>query len=362
MFEKLGRKAARKSLGLTIGLVVVAAIYMFCFAEGAYYTVFGYARFEALRPEEIKDQLVDIDLTVNFGCYIEEHAHNEDGSEDKITSLYYVIWTGDEEAEDFRYMAIKVPVSYYSQMEDMAELAVQGYYSDPLPLSGEITKMNIKETDCFRQYFIDNDFSEEDIQEMTLPYYINVVNKHSKNIENLCWFSIGPVLLIIAIVRLIKAVKGGFLKKLRQDIAAAGYSEASAEIDFATAKAYTKKETIRIGRLFIYYMQGSTVRAIPTKNLVWVYQVTLTHKLEGIIPVAKLNTVNAYVHGNKTAAELKVPNKAAAQEILTAIEQRFPWVVVGHNDALAALWDKNYYEFLNLRFNTVEHRPVVEDF
>lgn len=360
MFEALRGKTIKRFLINTIGLAVIAAAFIFGFANGAYYAAFGYARFEALQPEKIRKQMVDIELTVNFGCCIEEQEYGENSNVGKTTFLYYTIWTGDEAAEDFRYMAIKVPVSYRRQMEDMAELTAQGYYADPLLLSGEITEMDDEEYACFREYFDDYDFSEEDIQDMTLPYYINVAVKGSTNAKNLLGFSAGAVLLILAIARCIKAANGGFLKKLRRDIAAAGYSEASAEIDFATAQIYTKKETIRIGRLFIYYVQEETARAIPIKDLVWVYKAKTIHKVE-FIPVAKTYALNAYVDGSKMPTELKVPNEAAADEILSAIEQRFPWVVVGHSKELAALWEKNYQEFLNLRFNTVEHRPVEVD-
>ena len=52
---------------------------------------------------------------------MEQYEENTKTHARHTTDLYYVIWTGDENAQDFRYMGIKVPASDEYKMEEMAE-------------------------------------------------------------------------------------------------------------------------------------------------------------------------------------------------------------------------------------------------
>lgn len=360
MFETLRRKTIGRYLLETLIFAVFAVIFLYSYTKDVYYTAFGYASFEALRPEEIRDQLTDINLNVNFGCFGEEYESSEYPYVHNTTHLYYVIWTGDENAVDFRYMAIKVPVDYADRMEEMADLSAQGYYSEPLPLSGKISTMSEEELSFFKEYFLDAGFSEEEFQAQTLPYCLQVADKRDMNIANLLFFAAGLALLIVTLVRLIRATAGAFLRKFRQDIAATAYTESSVERDFAEADAYGRRGLLKIGNLFLYYTQDAEARAIPIKDLAWIYHAVTKHRWN-FIPVAKTYRLKAYVNGNDTPFDIKLRNAAAAKKVLTAIQQRFPWVVVGYSKELAAMWEKAPRDFLDLRFNKVPHTPVAPD-
>ncbi len=307
---------------------------------------------------------MEANVVVNFGSCIEEYEYQESAprATQRTTSLYYVIWTRDGSFNDDRYLAIKVPAKYKSQMEDMYENTAAGYYSDPITLSGEVKKLNEEELRYFKEYFVYDDgtegFTEAEYEQITLPYYINVyASKASMNAVFLIGFAGGVVCLIFGILRIVKATSGGYLKKLRQDIVNAGYSESYVESDYASATSITKNGSIKVGRLMTYYSSGATMRAFANKDIVWAYQSTTTHRTNGIKTGTTYSSI-LYLRGQKSAVTLSMPNEATTQEFLKRVGTMFPWAVVGYSEDLRRLFFKEYQQFLDLRFNTMEHNPV----
>lgn len=362
MIEALRKKALKSTLVWSI-IMIIAGIAMLVFqGVTAFYAVFGYVDFKTLKPEQIKFQMVDVDLTTNFGYYIEEYEYNTETKYRKTTDLYYVIWTGDEETdEEFRYMGIKVPASYKSKMDDMADAYWEGYYSEPIHFSGQIRKMSSEDYGYFKDYFTggENGWTDEEFEQATIPYYIQtVVSKPSTNGIALV-ISIGGIALIVwAIVRICRAATGATLKRFRKAIEAEGCTEATAESDYNAAQSFTKNGDIRIGRLFLYYMQGAVPKALPMNKMEWVYQITTTHRRNGIKTGTSYSIMIYMERGDSLSVTIQVPNEAVSQAILDKINSTYPWVVVGYSEEIKRLFNKDRSQFLSLRYNTVEHIPV----
>lgn len=134
----------------------------------------GPVDFASLQPHEIVDGMyVEATLDANFGCFAEEYEENEETHKVRTTDLYYVIWTGDEYAEDWRYMGIKVDDSQMEAMEMMAEETYNyGCAETPLVYTGKIFKMTPTEYTYFEEYFLESDFTAEEIEAATIPYCI----------------------------------------------------------------------------------------------------------------------------------------------------------------------------------------------
>lgn len=361
MFEELKKKALKNSLVLSVVLFIIGAVMVGLMATNMFYIVTGYVDFTQLAPEEIKNQLVEYDMEYNFGCCIEEYEYNESTHRSTTTALYYIIWTGDDDVEDYRYMAVKVPANFESKMEKMAENSYNYYPSDPISIKGKITKFDDEEYEYFLEFFEEAEWSESDIEEGTLPYYINVYdNPASANGGFIFLFSVGMIFLLWAILRIVKAFNGGYLKKLKKDIANAGLTEASVESDYARAALVHQKCTIRVGRLMTYFMLGSDARAIPNDKIAWAYMNTVTHRTNGI----KTGTTYSVQIETEGAGSFSigVDKEDMALGVLKKFNEMLPWVVVGYSDELKALYRKNRAEFLNLRYNTCVHEAVEPGF
>lgn len=358
MFEELKKKALKNSL-VSIIIFIIAGIGLAGWnAIDAFYCVTGYVDFENLAPDEIKSQIVKVELKDNFGSYLEQYSKNTKTNATTTTHYYYVIWTGDDETTDWRYMTIKVPAKYKSQMESMASNTYAGSSSSPITFIGKLKKLDNEEYGYFKEYLEASDWSEEDIAEGTLPYYIDafaIPSFYSAFYIGL--FVLGIVLLVYGIYKLSGVVGGGCLKKLRQDITAAGLTEAAVESDYRGAQQFDKKGTLRIGKLMTYHIVGSTPRAIPNSKIMWAYQNTVTHRTNGVKTGTTYN-VMVFDELNPKGNTFAVANEAVAQEMLQRYSTTLPWVVVGYSDELKRLYNKNRSEFLQLRYNTCEHVAV----
>lgn len=365
MFQELKKRALKTSLIFSIILILAGLGFAGSMCKNMYYIVFGYADFEKLEPDEIKNQLVSFDMTTNFGCYLEEYEYNKNTNRKTTTDLYYIIWTGNDYAEDFCYMSVKVPASLESKMEKMSENTYNELLSDPITIHGKIKKLSDDEYDYFVDTFKDAGWSNKDIDKLTLPYYIDTYsNKAAANGGYIFLFLLGMLLLIWGIIRIVKAANGSYLKKLKKDIADAGYSEATIESDYRAATSFHKKMLIKLGRLMTYYSPDSYARAISNDKMVWAYLKTITHRTNGI-KTGTTYEINIETEGSKKSHVILMPNEATALEMLKKLNAMFPWVVVGFSDQLKNLYDNNRDEFLSIRYNTCEHvaiEPGLENF
>ena len=363
MFEELKKASFKKSIALAVLFILIGIVMVVLQAQNVYYTIFGYADFYEIEPDKFKSQLVEVDLDINFGCYLEIYERNEKTNARKTTDLFYVILTNIFETEnadefDFRYMSIKVPPSFGKVMDQMAENTSDEMYSDPIHFVGKIKKLENEDYYYFKKYFRDAGWSDEEIEALTSPYYIEYYNSKSSMGTIFCLVFFGGIALIIAgIYRIIKGKTGGFLKKLREDIRISGYADSYVESDYASAQNIAKGDDIKMGRLMTYYHSGADYRAIPHNKVMWAYQITTTHRTNGV-KTGTSYSVMYYIDGYKNSITLGVPNEAAALEILRRLNETCPWIIVGFTDELKKLFNKNRAEFLQLRYNTVEHTPV----
>ena len=357
MFEELRKKSFQKCVILAVLFLLAGANLIIFDVRDAYYSVFGCVDFTTLEPDEIKSQLVEFDLTANFGCYLEEYEYNSDTYKRRTTSLYYIIWTGDDLSPDFRYMTVKVPASMQKSMDTMADKISEGLSASPVHIFGKIKKLDNEEYSYFTESLTSAGWSQQEIQDYTLPYYIDYAYKDSTLTVSLLMLGAGVVLLGMGIFRIVKGKTGGYLKKLHEDIGLSGYSQSYLESDYASAQTYDKKGDIRMGQLMTYFCEGSQYRAVPHNKVSWAYQSTTTHRTNGI-KTGTTYSIVYYAEGCKKPFCMAVPNETTAQDILKRLADTCPWIIVGYSDKLQTLFRNNREQFLQLRYNTMEHDPT----
>ncbi len=363
MLENLKKKSIKKVLTGSILLLIIGAALVVWQGSHAIYALIGYQQFEDLKPDEIKNQLVKINVDTVFDCYLEEYSENTKTHQQTTTHLYYITWTGDENATDYRYITIKVPKKYESRMDEIMDDTGEGIYSSPLKLTGEIKKLSEEDYGYFEEYFVDIcGFSQSEFEEATSLYYINVFkDTASQNGVYLVVFFGGILLIVWAVIRIVRAYGGSYMKKFQQQYQAAGYSDATIESDLGSAVSFLKKDAVKLGRLCFYDLQGTTPVAIPVSKILWAYQTTTTHRTNGI-KTGTTYSIMIFEDGRKNAYTINVPNEAASQEILQKMNAMYPWVVIGYNAELPKLFKKDRQQFLQLRYNTVEHVTVEPGF
>lgn len=359
MLEELKKKSIKGSLFLVVILIGAGLFLMGIEFTNAVAMIRGPVVFESLEPDEINSSyLVNASIDTNFGAFMERYETNTKTHYSRTTDLYYVIWTGDAYAEEYKYMGIKVPASQESAMEKVADATYYEEYIDPIEYTGAIIKMSAKEREYFEEYFKDAGWSDEEIAEYTLPYYINVgALTGGAAVSAWIFLAAGVALFLAGVLRLIYVLSGGCLKAFKKELETIGIGEHELESEYAGARTFGKKGEVRIGKRLTFFVIGANPHVLSNEKIVWAFQRTTTHRTNGI----KTGTTYEIVFKNyeKKNFQVSVPDEQTGQEILQYIVEAMPWVVVGYNDDLNKLFSGDYQNFLQLRYNQVSHDPYA---
>ena len=352
MKKDLIRKTFKSSLFGIVVMLIIGIALLYFFAGSFFRILKGHTVFEELEPNEISSQIVDASIKDNFGAFLEEYSKNTKTNIETSKAFYYVIWTGDDDAKDYRYMAIKVPASYEDEMEDMANNTYNYMANEPIQFSGSIEKMDDQEYRYFKEYFLDGGYSEAEFEEATIPYYIDVDRLTGASaIFTIILFAVGVLLVVISIWKFISALTGGKVKKLYKDIEAAGYNESVVEADYAAGVDF--KRSTKVGNIFTYYLDNSSyARAFLNKDIVWAYMQTTTHRTNGI-KTATTYAINVFtINDKKNPILVEVKNEKVALEMVEYFSSHMPWAVVGYSDEISGFYYREYEAFLQQRYNS----------
>lgn len=194
----------------------------------------------------------------------------------------------------------------------------------------------------------------------TDPAQFNAFDGKPDELLNRCYpillFIGGIALLGIAVYRLIKGARGGFLRSLMWDIANAGYTESAIDSDYAGAKIMDKWG-IRLGQLMIYDISSTKARAIPNTKILWAYTDLQSYPTKYGRDI-HVNTLVLHVEGEAKEYRMVFSEKANATQMLQQINEKFPWVVTEYSEKLKKLFNQNRAEFMQLRYHTCEHLPL----
>lgn len=352
MFENLKKKSIKKVLVVSIIFMAVGFLFVAFQISDLLTLMKGHKKFEELQVNEIKQNIiVDTTTEINFGAFLEEYEENTSTHVTRTTDMYYVIWTGDMDDIEYRYMAIKVPASDIPRMDAMAEVSFYGETSEPIHFSGTIKKMNNEEWRYFKEYFEEWGMTEEDMEAFLIPYYIEagaLVGSDATFVYVLLVF--GLVLMAMGVIFLVTTANGSTLKSIKKELEDCGITEDSAEAEYEEARIY---DDMRIGNRLIFYMNGSTPHVMPIDKLVWAYQNTTTHRTNGIKTGTTYSVVLSTIE--KKTISVSVPSENIAIDALQDIKQNLPWAIVGYSDDLRKMYNKEFENFLGLHYNKVKN-------
>lgn len=351
MLEELKKKSIIKSLPKVIVCLLCGIVLIGLGFPDMKMLMRGNVAFETLLPTEINDELiVDASIDINFGCYMEEYQEDIKWNFTYTTALYYIIPTGDK--EDCRYMGIRVPASDENAMNAMAEAEYHSEYSEPLHYTGIIKKMSSENYRYFKEYFYKAGWTDAEIEQYTVPYFINVGAFTDEVIVKAYVFTaLGIILVIVAFYLFIRAVSGRTLKTFKKELADSGFGELSVNSEYKDVVFFNKGDT-RISEKFTFFMTGSIPHMVANEKIVWAYQKRTIHYIKYFEACSTYEVI--IITYEKKTFRVSVIDEQAAQNILRYIGQVMPWVVVGCNNDLRRLYKQDYQKFLKLRFYRAE--------
>ena len=349
MRKDLTKKTFQAALFGIIVVFLMGVVFLYFSTENCFRIMQGRSVFEELLPEEIDDQIVDITLKENFGMFMEEYSKNTKTNIEISEAFYYIIWTGNDDAEDYRYMAIKVPASYEDEMDQMTDNTYNYIESEPIELSGAIEKMSEEDYQYFKEYFIESGFTEEEFEQATIPYYISVGTLTDGAFMAYVLFGAGVLCTVLGIWLFVSALRGGYVKKAYKDIVASGYSESVAESDYESGEKF--KRWVTVGRIFTYYVDKSShARAILNRDIVWAYMMRTTHRTNGIKTATTYAVYLYTINNKKKPIIINMKNEQESDNMLAYINEKLPWVMVAYDDEVCGLYYKDYETFLQQKY------------
>lgn len=313
--------------------------------------------FEDLRLEDLSEDInVNITLEENFGSYMEEYEEKRSTGARKTTAVCYLVSMRDAVTGEFQMVSLVVQPKDEKKMNAMAMDTYNGRTSDPITYKCSVKKMSAQERGYAEFFMKQLDLSDADIEDMLHPYHLICVDWDSKTSFVRFMFSIGAVSLFIAVVLLLYSLSGARMAKIKKEIRKSGYSWELVEADYDNAKVLMDKPVFRVGRIFTFLYSGATPHIVLNKNIVFVYQDSVTqqgrHGIKKTTYLVGLKTID------KKAYVAEVTGEGKAHYISNMMNNMLPWVVTGSDDALHQMYQKNLQEFLNIRYNQVDDKTT----
>ncbi len=267
------------------------------------------------------------------------------------------------DADDYYYMGLRVEskkdIEKADELLDVSQDYLMGKADQTelnkvqYEVTGIITKMPAEDLTYYNKYINDLEGWTTEDKEVFLPYYLEV-NKSGLMTPTVAKIlaALGAVIVFIAILLPILALKGFFQRGIRKYIANSSDPDTAALRIEQFLKDTPEVDKIRYNAEFICGQYGASTNFGETRDLVWAYLHVTTNK-QYFITVSKTFEL---MLGYKNSARHSIPMKreALVEKHIRQLSQIAPHIVTGYSESLEKLFISNMDEFLNLRYNSRE--------
>ncbi len=311
----------------------------------------GTVKFEDLKPGELSEgTFVEVTVKENYGSYMAEYEQKRGSAVRTTTRVCYFIGMGEPDGADFCLVSLVVPGTDEKIMENMAENTFNGKSSSPISYVCEVKKMGDQALSHANTYLNQLELNSAEINDILLTYHLSECDWDTKKTFVCIMCGSGAILGGIGILMLLYSISGLSIRKVKKEMRKTGYSRELVEADYRNAKVLMGNSAFRIGRVFTFFYTGATPHAILNKNIVWAYyHVAVEKGRYGLLK--KTNHMVIVNTLDKKHYSIDVPTESKAQYILRTLNMEMPWMVIGSDDALVRMYNKDLPGFLDLHYN-----------
>lgn len=300
---------------------------------------------------DIEGKTVTTKIYGIYGAYSETVSSKTNS----VKSREYVI-----DAGGYHYMALKVRGGDLKKADALMEAsfdyldgkietdALEPYQFE---VTGTIEELPSKSLQYYHEFF-DWYTLDDEMKESVLPYYV-VAGEVAGMDTGTMWglFIVGVTLTGFGMFFLYSGLTG-YEKAIRKFLKTAPDSRSDERVrDFL---AHTEElHGLQIDRNYLFMLVGGSgfYLDIPD-HVVWMYKRITSHRYNGI-PTGKTYGVNISFADHKQR-EITVKNEQQADEVIQALANYCPRAIAGYSKDLDSLYQKNYAQFLDLRYNKNE--------
>ncbi len=364
MLQKLKSASLKKVMPGIIILFIAAAGLLVYFGPDFITWAKGPVAFEELSINEIENQYVTMTFELTFGTFATEvttTTRNGAKVSERDTMQYHAVLVGGLDRyvntnEDlyWEFVGLAVPARYFDttkiidrNSDEFFETYDLRALDTTMQITGQILPMDDEMLRHYRSFFREADYTDDEFKEYCAPYYIKVDHLKRGHADFVLFMNaLAVILLLWAVYMLIKALTGGYQRKLIKALKAQGEMELErADADFESASEPTKG--IRIGRNYLFDCSGAKTDVFALRQVAWAYSHQVNHQKYGRT-VSTTYSIILYTE-NKKSHQLTMPSKAASDQVLDELNRKCPAGIFGYSDQLKQLFNKNYDEFPRLR-------------
>ncbi|NCB99326.1 MAG: hypothetical protein EOM34_01445 [Clostridia bacterium] len=358
ILNRLRQNSLRRVLLPSILFIALALVIFFAFGCQNLIKTFSPQKLADLDPEKMEGAYVEDDIYYFYTPYLEEEQYKNNRPTGRITGTQYIV-----DFDDIYYMGLFVHSTDMDEAEAMLEASTAYYYgeiaAEDLPImhvKGTMTAMSSEELG----YYMDSATESPETKDVMLPYYLDV-NRIGGSTASALWIlsAISLVLILIAIFLFIKAITGGYQKKLKAKLETLGGLEVAGERLDRFYDATEPVSGVRMNQDFVLFDKGAEPVLLQPQELIWAYQSTIQHRIYGIIPSGKSHAVVfRTIDGKMYTLNMK---EDAAQTLLEALHQRMPGLIIGYTPELQQLYKENRNAFAAHRQSHETDYPESSD-
>lgn len=340
MLKELKAKSMKRGMitaGILIAIALVLAIVMWFL--GLHYLFGTKGNLDTMKDEEIGEMYAEGEIYAIMDYY----AYTTEDS--KTVEKEYFIPVGEES-----YIGLVAPKAYLEQCDKLMK-ETQDYMSgesdtisSTFRVKGTILPMESSSLKYYKEYYEELGWDDEET-EVFLPYYLKI--EYIGEYHNSFYYLVGVLagaLVIIAVCIILKNVSGANQKMIVK------YCKKSGNYDATMAKldkfyySVSPVQGVRISPEFFMSPFGNSTLLLESKEILWAYQVTTTHRTNGI----KTGTSYSLMLKLRSGKYYQVAfdGEQAVLQVLQYIENTIPFVIIGYTDELQKVYSKNRQEMI----------------
>lgn len=342
MIKELKKKGIIKSIITGIIMLAISIIIMLL----VFGNLFAYLK-PAVDINEISADDLKQDLHVKGSIYFvaDYYAYLSEGN--KTKEMEFIIPVGDEEYMGFVCRGSKMKDAEFNMNMWWDYLDYDKEFSADslieIKINGIVKILKGESYQYYREFTEDLD---KETADLFVPYAVYVGLMAGQESSDSAYSLIFIVIFAVAgLAFLIFGTHGHNVK------AVTDYCKETLSPEYTLQKienfytSGTPVQGLRANDEYFMGVFGSTVFFAESSDILWAYQTTTQHRTNGI-PTGKTYSVRIRKADGKDI-QFKLKNEAACQEALAYIGKTMPYVILGYDDSLENMYNKNRSEMIN---------------
>lgn len=316
---------------------------------GAFKAIGGPKPLNFLDVSNLEGQYVETEVNLIYDWYAYTESTNSSTNISTVTEKEYIIPVGEAE-----YMGLAVEAGYIDAADELldASYALLTGASDTsgegFTVKGTILPLTGESLDFYHQVVGYDDWTAEE-QQLFLPLVLKADYLGSMDRSGTWLLTAGAgAALLAAVWMLVSALTGRYQSRIRAYCKASESPEATLEQLDAFYQSTEPVNGVRLGR-WMLFDAGSKTTVLDGNDVVWAYMRTVQHRTNGI-PTGKTQGVVVRTRGGKTY-EISMKKQKMVYELLDAVGQVMPHVVLGYTARLEQLYNTRLQDFVRLPYD-----------